>query len=131
MASFGSFPLIPPAVSSIVPALEQILIDPFRASYLGTLSKLLSMPFSKMLKNTGKVIPQTTDNISMSEFQYKVAKGHGKKKEESGVISGPEGEDMARRLAAHWSATSKGVRLLRADTAGINAGKFFLHQLFS
>lgn len=64
------------------------------------------------------------------DHEFKVTLTWRRKREESGPIVGPDAHGMAARLASHWIATRKGrVSILRADTAGINAGKFFLHQI--
>jgi hypothetical protein len=65
-------------------------------------------------------------------YIFKVVKtGPRKVREESGEIKGPEAFGMAYNLALHWAALPgvRTVNLLRANTVGINSGKFFLHQI--
>ena len=71
----------------------------------------------------------------MSDGTYKVKryfKRLGKvESEETGVISGPEAFGMAHRLAVGWKndKNNRTVILLRADSDGVNAGKYFTHLI--
>lgn len=62
-------------------------------------------------------------------YTYQVVRKIKGKREESGVIQGPEAESMASSLAEHWKQGSTAVTILRASDAGVNAGKHLLHRI--
>lgn len=65
------------------------------------------------------------------EYQVKRTRKRGHETELSSVLKGDNALGQAMRTADHWKylPTTRGVSILRADTEGINAGKFFLHLI--
>jgi hypothetical protein len=63
------------------------------------------------------------------EYKVKVVFTDGRK-DETGPIQGPDAVVMAYRQASYWQRQDvRHVQILRAEKTGINAGKFFLHQI--